>query len=91
MPFERRIARQKWPGFGRFDQLALEHLNLAFESRDVPALLFDLLGLPLKFGLLLSTFVLPVPLLRGLRFPTSEQNRGHDPPGRLEEFGPFDP
>jgi hypothetical protein len=69
----------------------LEHLNLAFESRDAPPLILDLLGLPLELGLLLLTFVLPVPLFRRLGFPASEQKPGRDPHRRLEEFGPFDP
>jgi hypothetical protein len=69
----------------------LEHLNLAFEPREFPPLILDLLGLPLELGLVFLTFVLPMPLFRRLGFPTSEQKPGRDPHGRLEEFGPFDP
>jgi len=91
MPFERRIDRQKGRSLLRLGHLALELFDLAFEPRDFPPLVLDLPGLPLEFFLLLLTFVLPVLLLCGLGFPTSEQKTGCDPCGRLEEFGAFDP
>jgi hypothetical protein len=91
MPFERRIDRPRGRGLLRLGHLALELFDLAFEPRHVPPLVLDHFRLAFELCVLLSPGVLPVPLLCGFCLPTSEQKTGHDPCGRLEEFGAFDP
>lgn len=91
MPFERRIGRQTGRSLGLQGHLPLEVLDLAFEPRDVPPLVRDHFRLAFELCVPRSTFVLPVPFVRGLGLPTPEQKTGHDPHGRLEEFGAFDP
>jgi hypothetical protein len=91
MPFERRIDRQRGRGLGRLDRRALEHFDLALEPRNFPLLVLDQFRLAFEFRALHLTFLLPAPLACGLGLPTSEQKTGHDPCGRLEELGPFDP
>ena len=91
MPFEGRIDRQRGRSLLRLGQFALQRFDLAFEPRDVPPLVRDAIRLAFEFRALRLPVLLPVPLLRGFCFPTSEQKTGHDPRGRLEELGPFDP
>lgn len=91
MPFERRIGRQTGRGLGRRADLAFELLDLTLEVRDFPPLVLDHFRLAYELCLLLLTCGLPGPLDCGLGLPTPQQKPGHDPHGRLEEFGPFDP
>jgi hypothetical protein len=67
-----RIGRHPGRLLGRFGSLAFEYLNLPFQPRNFPLLLFDLPRLLFVFFLKLKTLRLQTPLLGGLSFATSE-------------------